>query len=238
MKKILFIFVCLVLSGCVFPKFHEDTQRVSFKHSSEIVLTIEGYEGIPHEMQVKRSFSSLKGTLSKKGFKNKEIEIKAHFTDDKWARIDYPFSHVEEASGFLLIPLASTITFSISTPFTNTEELIKNKDYLLIPITIPVSIIAGFTVGLANDVRNLFTLSLPQAVLGNPWYEYDKDIDLTKEILTPTPEFEKECHSKKNTFIGNNDCLTCLTEKIAISTEEECNRCFNREWSDFECRLK
>ena len=66
----------------------------------------------------------------------------------------------------------------------------------------------------------------------------EEEIYLTKEILTPTQEYEKVCHSKKDTFIGNNDCLSCLIEKVAISTEEECYRCSNREWANFECRLK
>lgn len=236
--------MCLILSGCVSTDFHDSIQSITIKKTAGTTLELGNNKNvISGRLLVKRSFSSLKGRITKEGFKDKEINIKSHFTDDKWAkyRCIGMGCEWEPVTAFELFPLAGTLTYTTFGAIEGARfpvALNGWKGAFLAPFTSVVGAVTGFTVGVANDVRNLFTLSFPRAVFGNPWYEYDKEIDLTREILTPTPEFEKECYSKKNTFIGNNDCLTCLTEREVISTEEECNRCSNRKWSNFECRLK
>lgn len=249
MKKILFIFICLTLQGCVFfPKYHDREQTISLKFQKGTIFTIEGYEPNSTEIEVNRSFNSLNGILSKENFEDKKIEIKSHFTDDKWAQMDILSMKLnrtepELASSATLLPVKAVSVaacFVVGFPYLLYEA--HEREGWLGVFKTPFELVLGgpLIIGYAavHDIWDLGTLSFPRAVFGNPWYEYDKEIDLTREILTPTPEFEKECYSKKNTFIGNNDCLTCLTEKIAISTEEECNRCSNREWSNFECSLK
>jgi len=98
----------------------------------------------------------------------------------------------------------------------------------------------------------IFIIAISFGLLGSlnwildSWYEYNNNMI---ETFTPTQEYKKECHNKKNTFIGtfignkpgpfgNIDCLSCSIKSVVFSIEEECNRCPNRKWSDFECRLK
>ena len=76
MKKLLIILVCLFLGGCFFPYFHDKVQTIHFKNPSNLLLTIENKRDILEKITVNRSFFNIKGTLSKKGFEDKEIEIK------------------------------------------------------------------------------------------------------------------------------------------------------------------
>ena len=244
MKKYFFILLPLILGGCVFPKFYESTQSVYFDKSPEMTLTLENYgDVISPQVTVQREFSSLKGTLSKKGFKNKEIEFKSHWTSDDWAiaitkhgKAEYPGWRLLPPTQTIVMPIEGAI-LGINLPFMGSEEH-GPWSYVAAPFTCIYFTASGLISGALIDSFTLVTLAWPRAVIGNPWYEYDKYIDLSKEILTPTPEFEKTCHSKNNKFIGNNNCISCKTKGDIISTQEECNRCPNRKWENFECRLK
>ena len=239
MQKFKILFLSLILCSCTLPNFHEKTQWINFKYPDNVVFTIEGYKNPKDQITVERSFTALKGTIVKEGFETKEMEIKSHFTDDKWARAGAFMAGWEESAIYLL-PLTNTLRCT----YLGARAGLTDRDFhgfpeaLLIPFYTVLTTAAGFTIGFGIDVWNLATLAFPRAVLGNPWYEYDHYIDLSREILTPTQEFEKKCHAKKNTFIGNNNCLPCLIEKVVISTEDECNRCSNREWKNKDCRLK
>ncbi|MBR6412816.1 MAG: hypothetical protein IKS41_06640 [Alphaproteobacteria bacterium] len=251
MKKSFLIFLPLMLSGCFSPNFHEKTQSIYFEKSPEMSLTLENYgDVVSPEIIVNREFGSLKGTLFKKGFQSKEIEIKSHWTDDKWAqhsvkKRNSKESVFEEYSAWRALPPTQTIVMPIEGAIGGAKlpfELSGDDDspwcYIFAPFTSAYFAVGGLVTGIIYDSLDLITLSWPRAVLGNPWYEYDKYIDLSKEILTPTPEFEQKCHNQKNKFIGNNSCLSCKTKDNVISTQDECNRCPNREWVNSECILK
>ncbi len=237
MKKFLAILFCFLLPGCVsMPRYHDKEQDISLKLPPNTCFSVEGYETTGDNIKVQRSFSSLKGKLSKAGFEDKEIEIKSHFTDDAWAKDTTELPLSSERAWSLLPPgraLGGTV-MGASVPLLIVGWGNGNRAWLL---ATPLFAVAGFVYGLGLDIYNL-VYGLPAVIIKNPWYEYDKELDFTKEILTPTTEFIKTCHSKRGTFIGNNSCLPCLTKKEVISTEEECNRCSNRNWDNFECRAK
>ena len=173
------------------------------------------------------------GRLSKAGFEDKEIEIKSHFTNDSWSTGGGLF---DSDSAWSLLPPGRTIG-GIGVGAISPAMSVAMGENPLFLLATPFTIVAGFVYGLGLDIYNLF-YGLPSVIIKNPWYEYDGELDFTKELLIPTTEFIKNCHSKKNTFIGNNSCLSCLIGKEVMSTEEECNRCSNRWWSDSECYLK
>ena len=237
MKKFYLFLMCLLLCGCFCPQYNDDYQRVSFEIPDGTKLSIKDAKLNFPEIRVKRSFTSLEGTLSKDGFEDKKIEIKCHFTNDEWAWfLDGGGGHPHSA--ILLLPPVLTIVGTVEGAYAGAVITPSGWGYVFSPFTGLLGAAEGFALGVGHDIYNLFTLAWPRAVLGNPWYEYDEEIDLTKEILTPTQEYKKECYSKKGTFIGNNDCLSCSIEKVVISTKEECSHCPNREWKNFECRLK
>lgn len=237
MKKLLIFPTCLLLSACTWgPQFHKNEQVIHLSAPKSVNLAIEGNESNAQQVQVERSFFDLKGTLSKEGFENKDITIKSHWTNDKWAVTCGKGSNSkvcvnEDASAWRLLPPQTIILpFEVGYEIINSCEGFKCSFVLLSPLAI--------ITGAAQDVFSLVTLSWPRAVLGNPWYEYDKEVDLSKEILTPTLEFATQCHNKEGMFIGNNDCVSCTTRDLIVSTHEECERCSNREWSNLECRLR
>ena len=213
MKKTLSLLFCIFLSGCgPFPKFYDETQPIFFVTPNPLEITVQNYGRVENsQIQVNREFKSLEATLTKDGFMDKKIEIKSHWTDDKWA------------------------TYCSKKPGTN-ECL--HEDMSALTLLPPTQTIMQLGFGAVIDILNLVTLAWPRVVIKNPWYEYDRIVDLSKEILTPTPEFTAQCHNKKDYFIGNNDCVSCKTKDWVISTQEECERCSNREWLNVECHLK
>ena len=113
------------MCGCIGPKYNKDYQRVSFKISDGTKLSIkdkriDDFQGIG----VKRSFASLEGTLSKDGFEDKKIEIKSHFTDDKWAEV-CGFGCAETSASQLLPPV-NTILFTLGGGYAGMVEAPSN----------------------------------------------------------------------------------------------------------------
>ncbi|MBR6412637.1 MAG: hypothetical protein IKS41_05710 [Alphaproteobacteria bacterium] len=232
MKK-LAVFVCLILSGCYAgPKYYDSEQYIKVRVPKDTTLNLNGSEVKTEKIKLNRSFFSENAVLSKKGFEDKEFKIKSHWTSDKWAEKYelYTYDHPVR-SGWYMLPPTNTI-YQVS-------ESISVE-----PLALPYSLI----VGLVGDIANL-VYGIPSVIIANPWYQYDEIVDLTKEILIPTLVFKQQCHAKKKSFIGNNDCLSCSIETTVLSTQEECNRCSNRKWIDgyepkenkivkSECRLK
>ena len=239
MKQIFLLPLLFILSGCLaMPAYYDNEQEIFIEYPEGSSLKIKGHKNITfwnHSYQIKteRSSDSLKAILSKDGFEDKEIEIKSRFTKDKWARMfDVRDEKETEASALSLIPIQSTIRDACIGAYGGTfPYLALNKSPAGIPamiITVPLGFIAGAIAGFAHDVYNLF-YGIPSVLIKNPWYEYERHIDLTQEILTPTLEFKNKCHAKKNMFVGNNTCLSCdIPGKIAASMEE-CTICANRE---------
>ena len=242
MKKCLIIGFCLILTGCLsLPKYYENEQTIHFTPPANTTLTFpENKESILEEneqkIKLKRSFSDLKVLLSQEGFESKEITIKSHLTDDKWAEVGYIVYGKDTGSAFYLLPPVNTIGAPSATLMGSSIKVGISNQPLLIPL-IPVAVVVSLIAGVGLDIYNL-VYGIPSVIIANPWYEYDKEIDLSDEILTPTPEFEKQCHKKKKTFIGNHQCLTCEIKQSAIATESECNLCPAREMLGNHCALK
>jgi len=232
MRKYFAILMMLALMGCVGPKYYDNLQEISLKLPQNTTFKINKEDENGSKITAKRSFFTLKGTLSKSGFKNKEIELKSHFTTDKWAIST--FDTEEDVSAYNLLPPRHTLLFTFGGIVGAATE---SPHPVVAPIYGTIGGIVGFVSGVSVDVFNL-VISIPSVMIYNPWYEYDKEVDLSHVILTPTPEFETKCHSQKNTLIGNNDCLSCSNREPIISTQEECNRCSNREWINGECLLR
>ncbi|MBR6411909.1 MAG: hypothetical protein IKS41_01960 [Alphaproteobacteria bacterium] len=242
MKKISIILLCIALSGCFQPKYNDYEQTISFKYPKGTTFTMDGFEKNASEIKVRRSFSSLKGTLSKEGFGSKKIEIKSHFTDDKWAKDFVPVvNYLSDQSAINLIPLVPTVKYTALGVATGAAAPVGEYGWegaFLSPFGAVALGGLGLISGVAADTFNLLILSLPCAIIGNPWYEYDKEIDLSAEVLTPTPEFEKKCHSQKDHFVGNYECFPCQKNKAIYTTQAECEHCPNREFIDGKCVLK
>lgn len=258
MRKISSIFACLILSGCyynhpmvgnepILPHYFDKRQTISINNPTH--LNIEGSNNLT-EYQTSRSFFSDKIILSKKGFQDKELKIQSHLTDDKWAkRVKY--REQEEKSAFTLLPpnntfhaiYNDTVEGSILGMYAggSVGPLCDVCGVVTIPVGVliggSIGIVIGVVEGLIGDIYNL-VYTIPSVIITNPWYEYDKEIDLSREILIPTLEFEHQCHAKADMFIGNNDCVSCHANEIVISTQEECSRCPNRSWINNECSLK
>ena len=234
MKKFLAILYCFLLFGCAsMPQYHDKEQEISLKLPKNISFTIEGYEINDNNIKVQRSFNSLKGKLSKEGFEDKEIEIKSHLTDDSWTTRGGLF---DVDGTWTLLPPGRTLGFTGAgaTWPAIVAILESNPIYLL---ATPFTIVGGFIYGLGADMYNLF-YGIPSVIIKNPWYEYDKELDLSHEFLTPTPEFKKQCHDRKNYFIVDHSCRPCSDKKAIFATEEECKRCPNRQMTNGHCIIR
>ena len=247
MKSVLSLLSFFILSGCIaLPAYYDKDQEMFIEYPEGTSLKIEGHKNITfwnHSYQIKaeRTSKPLKATLSKDGFQDKEIEIKSYPTKDKWAKMFHVKDETqEEVSALYLIPFQNTIRGAGVGAYGGTfPYLALHGSPTGIPamiITVPLGFIVGTVLGFGHDIYSLF-YAIPSVLIKNPWYEYDKHIDLTQEILTPTTEFKEKCHAKGNTFIGNNTCLPCDSSNKIIATQEECNRCSNRKMIKSECRL-
>ena len=234
MRKFLVVVACFFLSGCLtMPKYHDKAQMISFKLPEQTNLTIDGYELEANCVKVQRSFSALKGTLSKEGFEDKAIEIESQWTDDNWAAGENPV--FGSKSAWTLLPPGRIIGFTVAGAMTPvTLAIFKNNPVWL--LATPFAMVAGFICGVGTDIYNLI-YGIPSVWIENPWYEYDAEVDLTREILVPTPEFERQCHMRINHFIGNHSCLPCLEKGAILATDAECGRCPNRRMENGLCEL-
>ena len=230
-KNFLITSLCVLLSGCMSsPEYYNNEQTIFLRRPENSTLVLEGYESNIKEIKVKSSPFSLKGIISKEGFEDKTIEIKSHFTDDQWATISHMNGDDKKTSALsLLIPM-NTFGYTSAGFIAGSYGLMGGPVGI---ITIPVGTVLGFIYGLGKDVYNII-IGIPSVIILNPWYEYGNG-DFSSEILTPTQEFKIMCYNKKDTFIGNNECLSCDTEERVISLPEECNRCPGRYMDGHYC---
>ena len=259
MKKILFIFTCVFLFGCTSsPKYYDSEQVIQLKYPEGITLQVGGYEPdvveekVKHLIQsgevkidgylnktertVKRSSDPLIITLSKEGFEDKKIELESHLTDEKWAEISTLSGKRDDSSVLtLLVPMNTPGCTGEGFVASSMGAAMSGKPYLF--LLTPIGIVVGFVVGVGTDIYNI-VWGIPSTIITNPWYEYNKEVDLSHILLHPTPEFETECHNQKGKFIGRHECLSCKLNDGVIATEQECNRCSNRELWNGMCVLK
>ncbi len=246
---VLFFLLCGCQAG---PKFYDGTQDIRIFSSPNTTIKIgdntliakDAEKELGHAyagtIKTKRSFWSISATISKDGFQDKTIEIESKLTDDQWAEREGMFGGVSSTSAFFLLPPFSTVSDTcygiVQGPrFVGADPY---HDTVLGFFGAFFGGIGGFVYGIGHDIYNTL-YGIPAATIMNPWYEYDHSINLSMEILEPTNEFLENCHKDKENFIGNNSCLNCQINEKVISTQEECNRCPNREWTQsLYCSLK
>ena len=251
MKKFLVYFLYLGLCGCYVPNFHESKQEIQILHTPGINFKVDGqlqqeeHLNTVQKLTVNRSFKDLKIVLEKEGFESKQITLSSHLTDDKWALELLDLDHPNKSGWYLMPPIetASLTGLGFWKGFTGPYSFAQENGgaaWALVPLT-PVTTVAGtlagFGVGIIVDIFNT-VFGIPAVIITNPWYEYNNEIDLSKVLLTPTPEFKQKCHSEKNKFIGNHECLSCQINRDIFASKTECAYCPNREWNQGLCRLK